>query len=238
MKQWQKIFGITVGIILLFFILYTFKESLPHFCWNDKPDNESEEQIRDEIVYRIDNYIELNNKLPEALSEIGFEQEPYVYKYHGHSLYLHKCWDMNYIVEYWDDEEYIWQYISEEKKWYDDPICEFEPPINIDTIQGVIRVYYSPRENMQFEFDSLRINDNVTSILDYDTEVTPDSLAYVRCYMEDALCMEGWASYRANSRPHYVKEFGEWKYYDGKGNCYRKFWNYKKDGVLIYKADW
>lgn len=238
MNKWQKITSITVGIILiLFLVLFIIFELFPQLFWNYKTDAEFDKRIRNEIVRRINNYIEHNNKLPESLSEIGFEQLPGLYKYRGHSVCLIKCADLDYVLEYWDDVANLWQYVSEDKKWYDYACWEFEPPINIDTIRGINKVYYSPKENMRSTFDSLKINDNVTSILDYDTEKTPDSIAYVRYYTADTLNMEGWATYRANSRPHYVREFGEWKYYDGKGNCYRKFWNYKKNGKLIYEAD-
>lgn len=238
MSKWQKITGITVGIILiLFIVLFVIFESFPQLFWNYKPDYEFDKRIRNEIVQRIDNYIEQNNRLPESLSKIGFEQLPGLYKYRGHSVCVIKCADLDYVIEYWDDVARLWQYVSEDKKWYDYAYWKFEPPINIDTIQEINKVYYSPRKNIQLVFDSLRINDNVTSILDYDTEVTPDSIAYVKCYTADTLNMEGWGSFRANSRPNYVKEFGEWKYYDGEGNCYRKFWNYKQHGKLIYEAD-
>ena len=238
MKKWQKIAGIVVGaIIILFLLVYYLLMFCPQLFWSYKPDYEFDKRIRNEIVRRIDNYIERNNRLPESLSEIGFEQLPGLYNYRGHSVCLIKCADLDYVLEYWDDVAKLWQYVSEDKKWYDYACWEFEPPINIDTIQAISKVYYSPRENMQSVFDSLRINDNVTSILDYGTEDMPDSIAYVRYYTADTLNMEGWATYRANSRPHYVKEFGKWKYYDGKGNCYRKFWNYKKEGELIYETD-
>lgn len=50
--------------------------------------------------------------------------------------------------------------------------------------------------------------------------------------------MQDWAAYHTPfAASNYDKEFGEWKYYDGKGNCYRKFWNYKKEGKLIYESD-
>ena len=48
--------------------------------------------------------------------------------------------------------------------------------------------------------------------------------------------MQGWVAYHI-SASNYDKEFGEWKYYDQEGNCYRKFWNYKENGKLIYETD-
>ena len=191
MNKWQKITSITVGIILiLFLVLFVIFESFPQLFCNYKTDDEFDKRIRNEIVRRIDNYIAHNNRLPESLSEIGFEQLPSLYKYRGHSVCLIKCADLDYVLEYWDDIAKLWQYVSENKKWYDYSCWEFEPPINIDTIRGINKVYYSSKENMRSTFDSLKINDNVTSILDYDDEVTPDSIAYVRYYTADTLNME------------------------------------------------
>ena len=235
MKKWHKIVGVIIGAIFILFLiaLYIIGTKMG---FSVKRQRESEQS---EIVARIDSYINKNGRLPASLSELGLEQTPGLYCYKGNSLNLIRTdySDNEYILEWWDQTHKIWQYSSEDKKWYDYELWEFEPPINIDTIRAINKVYYSPKENMQSVFDSLRINDNVTSILDYNGEVRPDSIAYVRYYTADTLNMEGWATYRANSRPHYVKEFGEWKYYDGKGNCYRKFWNYKQNGKLIYEAD-
>lgn len=235
MNKWHKIVGIIVGAIFILFLiaLYIIGTKMG---FSVKQHRESEQS---EIVARIDSYINKNGRLPASLSELGFEQMPVLYCHKGNSLNLIRTDYSNneYIMEWWDQTHKIWQYSSEDKKWYDYELWEFEPPINIDTIRGINKVYYSPRENKQWVFDSLRVNDNITSILDYDGEVTPDSIAYVRCYSADTLNMEGWTTYRAHSRPYYVKEFGEWKYYDGEGNCYRKFWNYKQNGKLIYETD-
>lgn len=235
MKKWQKIVGVIFGAIFILFLIAQYIIGTKMW-FSVKQHRESE---KSELVARIDIYVNKNGGLPASLSELGFEQTPGLYCYKGNSLNLIRTDHSNneYILEWWDRTHKIWQYVSEDKKWYDYELWEFEPPINIDTIGGINKVYYSPKDNMQCFFDSLRINDNITSILDFDTEVTPDSIAYVRYYTADTLNMEGWATYRANSRPDYVKEFGEWKYYDGEGNCYRKFWNYKKNGKLIYETD-
>lgn len=235
MNKWHKIVGVIIGAIFILFLtaLYIIGTKMG---FSVKQHRESEQS---EIIARVDSYINKHGSLPASLSELGFEQTPGLYCYKGNSLNLIKTDYSNneYIVEWWDQTHKMWQYVSEDTKWYDYELWEFEPPINIDTIRGINKVYYSPRENKQWLFDSLRVNDNITSILDYDTEVTPDSIVYVRCYSADTLNMEGWATYRAHSRPNYVKEFGTWKYYDGKGNCYRKFWNYKQNGKLIYETD-
>lgn len=195
---------------------------------------------RKEIVRKIDDYIDRTGKLPESLSELGFEQKPGIYEHCGNSLCLIRTgWHspVEYILEYWDLSGDRWQYSSEERKWYDEVYFEFEPPINTDTIRGIYNVYYAPRENMRIEVDSLKSNDDIISILDCDIELKADSSAYLRYYTTDTLQMEGWVTFYPNTLPEYLKEFGTWKYYDGKGNCYRKFWNYKQNGKLIYEAD-
>ena len=102
MNKWKKITGITVGIILIFFlVLFVIFELFPQLFGNYKPDYEFDKRIRSEIVQRIDNYIEQNNRLPESLSEIDFEQLPGLYKYRGHSVCLIKCADLDYVLEYW-----------------------------------------------------------------------------------------------------------------------------------------
>jgi len=142
-----------------------------------------------------------------------------------------------YILELWNQSHKIWQYSSEDNKWYDYELFEFEPPLNIDTIRGIYSAYYSPRENMQIKVDSLKNNDNIVLLLDHDAEIKGDSLAYLKFLSNDTLKMEGWVVFRSHQLPEYLKEFGAWKYYGKNGNCYRKFWNYKDNGKLIYELD-
>lgn len=116
MKKWQIIVGIIVGaIIILFLVVYYLLMFSPQLFLSYKPDYEVDKRIRNEIVRKIDNYIEHNNRLPESLSEIGFEQLPGLYKYRGHSVCLIKCADLDYVLEYWDDTANLWQYVSEDK---------------------------------------------------------------------------------------------------------------------------
>ena len=195
---------------------------------------------RKEIIKKIDNYRNKNGRLPASLSELGFEQQPALYKYGGNSFWMIRSgWHspIDYILEYWDMSGNIWQYSYENRKWYDEVYFEFEPPINIDTIRGIYNAYYAPREPMHIQIDSLRKNSGIVSILDYDNEVAADSLAYLRYYSADTPIMEGWVTYQSCQLPGYLKEFGIWKYYDGEGNCYFKFWNYKQNEKLIYEAD-
>ena len=238
MKLWQKIIGIIVGTIVILFLiaLYTIGTKMGFSARRYREADQSE------IVARIENYINKKGRLPASLSELGFEQTPGFYCYKGNTLNLIKTgWHSvnEYVMEFWDKDHApkTWQYSSEDKKWYDYKLFEFEPPINIDTIHGIYSVYYSPRDNMQIKIDSLRRNENIILLLDYDHEIKGDSLAYLKFLSGDTLRMEGWAAINSRQLPQYLKEFGTWKYYDGKGNCYRKFWNYKQNGKLIYEAD-
>lgn len=235
MKQWHKIVGIVVGAIAILFLIALCIIGTK-MGFSVKQHRESEQS---EIVARIDSYINKNGRLPASLSELGFEQTLGLYSYKGNSLNLIRTDYSNneYVLECWDQTHNIWQYSSEEKKWYDYELWEFEPPINIDTIRGIYNAYYAPRKNMRIEIDSLKRNDDRISILDCDIELKADSSAYLRYYTADTLQMEGWVTFYPNTLPEFLKEFGTWKYYDGKGNCYRKFWNYKQNGKLIYETD-
>lgn len=235
MNKWQKIVGVIVGAIFILFLIALYIVGTK-MGFGVKQHRESEQS---EIVARVDSFINKNGRLPASLSELGFEQTPGLYCYKGNSLNLIRTDYSNneYILEWWDQTHKIWQYSSEDKKWYDYELWEFEPPLNIDTIRGIYNVFYSPRANMQIKIDSLRKNDNVILLLDYDVEVKGDSIAYFKFLSGDTLRMEGWVAVRSHQTPEYLKEFGIWRYYDEKGNCYRKFWNYKHDGKLIYEAD-
>lgn len=238
MKQRHKIIGIIAGAIIILFLiaLYIIGTKMGFSVKRYREADQSE------IISRIDGYINKHGGLPASLSELGFEQTPGLYCYKGNTLNLIKTgWHSKneYVLEYWDHDHTskIWQYSSEDKKWYDYEFFEFEPPLNIDTIHGIYNVYYGPKDNMHIEIDSLQQNENIILLLDYDREIKGDSLAYLRFISGDTLKMEGWVATNSHQLPQYLKEFGMWKYYDGKGNCYRKFWNYKKSGKLIYETD-
>lgn len=70
------------------------------------------------------------------------------------------------------------------------------------------------------------------------TDEVPDSIAHIRyLYADNNPRCEGWVAFFDDPEDDFSHQYGEWKYYDVKGNCYRKFWNYKEKGKLIYEAD-
>lgn len=129
MKQWHKIVGIVVGAIAILFLIALCIIGTK-MGFSVKQHRESEQS---EIVARIDSYINKNGRLPASLSELGFEQTLGLYSYKGNSINLIRTDYSNneYVLEWWDQTHNIWQYSSEEKKWYDYELWEFEPPINI-----------------------------------------------------------------------------------------------------------
>lgn len=95
------------------------------------------------------------------------------------------------------------------------------------------------RLNIPFTLDSVKKNDNIISILS-DLTVHCDSIAYLTVKSPNKQTrMEGWTAFDRYVYPTQSLgiAFGEWKYYDEQGYCYRKFWNYTKKEKLIYEAD-
>lgn len=78
-KKIFKILGITVGIVLILFLAwFVFLAFYPQLFMGYDPDYDKfDERIRNEIVQRIDNYVEQNKRLPKSLSEIGFDSDFY-----------------------------------------------------------------------------------------------------------------------------------------------------------------
>ncbi len=196
------------------------------------------------IVERIDRYILDNNRLPTSLSELGFEQTPILYIRDRNEFHVINCADNQYVIEYWDSmNDKIWQYVSEDRRWYDERIWEFEPPINMDTIRNINNITRLDRNKLTLNKGALMVNKDILPIYRYNID-EPDSLIeippfkqYHQYFKKDKIVMEGWIAVFSPSQGGIIKEFGEWKYYDKQGNCYRKFWNYKKGGVLIYEID-
>lgn len=194
---------------------------------------------RDKIIERIESYISANGRLPESLSCVGFEQTYGGYAFKGIFFDYIRFNDKEYVIEYTSEDGVLTQYISEEHRWTVEPdIYYIELPINAGTITAINRIStFEEDYNLVPQIDSVSCNHSqICPIGDYIG--VPDSVAYIRyLYKDGSTRSEGWITYSEDPEDDFSNEFGEWKYYDGKGNCYRKFWNYKENGKLIYEAD-
>lgn len=89
--------------------------------------------------------------------------------------------------------------------------------------------------NIPPQIDSVGYNhQQICPVGDGDIDEIPDSVAYLRYFYPDGnIRIEGWVAYFDNPEDDFSNQFGEWKYYDEKGNCYRKYWKYSKDNKPI-----
>ena len=194
---------------------------------------------RDKIIERIESYISANGRLPESLSCIGFEQTYGGYAFKGIYFYYIRFNDKEYVIEYTSVDGVLTQYISEEHRWTEEPdIYYIELPLNAGTIAAINRISTFEQDyNMPPQIDSVSYNhSHICPIGDYVG--VPDSVAYIRyLYKDGSIRSEGWITYSADPEDDFSNEFGEWKYYDEQGNCYRKFWNYRQNDKVIYETD-
>lgn len=225
--------SVAIGFILLASVLLIGI----HLASDSSKDLErmSVAQSQKEVLDKLCDYIEQNGETPQSLSEIGLEQTISAYTYNDLTFSLVN-FSRDYVLQMWN-EGIESQYISEIGKWVKEGLYEFEPPINIDTIRNINRIVEF-RDKAIVKVDSVRANDNVFPIIDGFNK-KPDSIAYLRYYYPDSLLMmEGWVAYRPiGGALNYDKEFGWWKYYSKTGDCYNKFWNFKRNRELIYEAD-
>lgn len=195
---------------------------------------------RDKIIERIESFQSANGHLPESMSEVGFKQiggGEYYYK--GIIFDYVKFNNKEYIVEYTSVDAVLTQYINIEHRWTEEPdICQIEMPVNADTIAAINRISKFEKDyNVPPLIDSISFNQSrICPIGDYSRQ--PDSIAYIRyLYKDGSTRCEGWVAYFDDPEDDLSNQFGEWKYYDEEGNCYRKFWNYKENDKLIYETD-
>lgn len=195
---------------------------------------------RDKIIERIDSFQSANGHLPESMSEVGFKQTGgggYYYK--GIIFDYVKFNNKEYIVEYTSEDAVLTQYINIERRWTEEPdICQIEMPVNADTTAAINRISKFEQDyNVPPLIDSISFNQSrICPIGDYSGQ--PDSIAYIRyIYKYGSTRCEGWVAYFDDPEDDLSNQFGEWKYYDKVGNCYRKFWNYKENDKLIYEPD-
>lgn len=238
MKRLGKIiaYSIAIGFILIVIVVII---SSYFMGYNVGARRNGEIDNRDKIIDRIESYISANGRLPESLSCVGFEQTYGGYTFKGIAFDYIRFNDKEYVIEYTSADGMLTQYISEEQRWTKEPdIYYIELPINADTIAAINRISTFEHDyNMAPVMDSISYNHSrICPIGDYIG--VPDSIAYIRyLYNDGSLRSEGWVTYCENPEDDFSNEFGEWKYYDEEGNCYRKFWNYKQNGKLIHETD-
>ena len=228
-------FSIAVGFILVvgLIIVATY---LMGYNVAERRDRELEN--RDKIIERIDSFRSENGHLPELMSEVGFRQTcggGYYYK--GIIFDYIKLNDKEYVVEYTSEDGVLTQY--HDHCWTEEPdICLIEMPVTADTIAAINRISKFEQDyNVPPLIDSISFNrSRICPIGDYTGQ--PDSIAYIRyLYNDGSIRCEGWVAYFDDPEDDFSNPFGEWKYYDQEGNCYRKFWNHKQNGKLIYETD-
>lgn len=117
-------------------------------------------------------------------------------------------------------------------------ICRVDETVNSDTIAAINRISDFEQD---YRVDPIidSISYNLLQICPAsDIDRIPDSVAYIRyLYADGSIRCEGWVAYFNDPEDDSSNPFGEWKYYDEQqGNCYRKFWNYKKRN-LIHEAE-
>lgn len=201
------------------------------------------EAARTEVVEELDSFINVNDRLPHSLSELGYGQTMVAYdledRYNG--VYEFQIVEQNgkdYILlfKYRNDtqEEY---YYSKEKKWYDVWTTPKMFVLN-DTLLKIREIYrnfkyHLPDSTIAISRDSIRVNSNKATPANYRC----DSILYLKYkHLSSQMSMEGWAMSDGGKflLPY---EFGEWVYRDAEGNTYRKFWNYREGDSLIFKPD-
>lgn len=242
--------SIAVGFVLLialFFATLNYRGySVKYYRENDLPSN------LDSIISRIESYNESYHALPEAMSQLNFEQTINGYLYKGNNgtelvFRYYNLSDGSYLVEIFNAQEdsIINQFYSPTHQWENEPdnMVWLKMETNAYELSQIKKIYdtLNPkttyRLNIPFTLDSVKKNDNIISILP-DLTVHCDSIAYLTVKSPKTR-MEGWTAFDRYVYPTQSLgiAFGEWKYYDEQGNCYRKFWNYTKEEKLIYEAD-
>lgn len=236
MKNGGKIiaYWVAIGFILLLAVL-----SIGLFFMGDSAQELEQRTImrtQEDVVSKLDDYIKREGRLPQTLSEIGLEQTVSAYLHDDMTFYLIPT-EHGYVLECWDENNVEYQYISEDDKWLKEPdLWEFEPPVNADTISNIYRIL-ALKDEASVRMDSARKNTEIYPIIN-GFNVKPDSIVFMRyCYPDGAIMMQGWITRIRFKESNIDKEFGKWEYYDEKGNCYRKFWNYRNGDELKYEAD-
>ena len=252
MKRCQKIvsYSIAIGFVIII-VLSICGIILMGYSTADHRISDIKQNL-DSIISRIESYNVSNHTLPEAMSQLNFKQTINGYLYKGNNgtelvFRYYNLSDGSYLVEIFNAQEdsIINQFYSPTHQWENEPdnMVWLKMETNAYELSQIKKIYdtLNPkttyRLNIPFTLDSVKKNDNIISILS-DLTVHCDSIAYLTVKSPKTR-MEGWTAFDRYVYPTQSLgiAFGEWKYYDEQGNCYRKFWNYTKEEKLIYEAD-
>ena len=252
MKRCQKIvsYSIAIGFVIII-VLSICGIILMGYSTADHRISDIKQNL-DSIISRIESYNVSNHTLPEAMSQLNFKQTINGYLYEGNMgidirFRYYNLSDGSYLVEIFNAQEdsIINQFYSPTHQWENEPdnMVWLKMETNAYELSQIKKIYdtLNPkttyRLNIPFTLDSVKKNDNIISILS-DLTVHCDSIAYLTVKSPKTR-MEGWTAFDRYVYPTQSLgiAFGEWKYYDEQGNCYRKFWNYTKEEKLIYEAD-
>lgn len=254
MKRCWKIvsYFIAIGFVIIIVLLISVINLIGYSTADHR--RSDIKQTLDSIISRIESYNESNHALPEAMSQLNFEQTINGYLYEGYKgidirFRYYNLSDGSYLVEIFNahEDSIINQFYSPTRQWENesDNMVYFKMETKAYELSQIKKIHdtlnpVSPyRSCISFTLDSVKRNDNILSILS-DLTIHCDSIGYLTVESPDKqMRMEGWM---ALDRYVYPAEclglmFGEWRYYDEQGNCYRKFWNYIKGEELIYEAD-
>lgn len=238
MKNLSKIIVYSIAIGSILFVVLCFI-AIHLMGFNVAERKNRDIANRDEIIERIDSFMSINRCLPKTLSCIGFEQSLGGYEYKGILFDYIRLNDTEYLIEYTSFGGIRTQYINTEHRWIEEPnICYVEMPENAENIAAINRIAkFEHNCNTLPIIDSTRYNkSNICPISDISQ--IPDSIAYIKyLYANGSIRCEGWIAYFNDPEDDFSNPFGIWKYYDEQGNCFRKFWNYKENGKLIYETD-
>lgn len=255
MKRRQKIvsYSIAIGIVIII-VLSIWAINLMGYSTANHRINDIKQNL-DTIISRIESYNVSNHALPEAMSQLKFEQTINGYLYDDGNMgtdirfRYYNLSDGTYLVEVFNEQEdsiinqfysptHQWENESDNMVWFKMETKAYELS-QIKKIHDTLNPASSCRLSIPFTLDSVKRNDNILSILS-DIIIHCDSIGYLTVESPDKQTrMEGWTAFDRYVYPaeYLGYMFGEWKYHDEQGICYRKFWNYIKGKELIYESD-
>ena len=253
MKRCQKIVSYSIATcFVIVIVLSIWAINLMEYSTADHRISDIKQTL-DSIISRIESYNKSNHALPEAMSQLNFEQTINGYLYEGERgtdirFRYYNLSDGSYLVEVFNDQEdsiinqfyspaHQWENESDNMVWFKMETKAYELS-QIKKIHDTLNPASSYRLSIPFTLDSVTRNDNILSILS-DITIHCDSIGYLTVKSPDKQTrMEGWTAFDRYVYPaeYLGYMFGEWRYYDEQGICYRKFWNYIKGKELIYEA--